>query len=228
MALDECTPYPSTYAYTKDSMERTHRWAERCIEAKTRKDQALFAIVQGGMYTDLRRESASVVNSLGLPGNAIGGLSVGEDLSIMYEMLKQVTPLLDPGKPRYLMGVGTPDCLIESVALGGDMFDCVLQSRTARMGTALTSGGKRNMRNAKYAEDFSPIDDGCDCYACRNFTRAYIRHLVNVGEILGATLLTIHNIRFTISLMEKMREAILADVFCEFREEWLAKMGYSY
>lgn len=228
MALDECTPYPSSYEYTKDSMERTHRWAERCIRSKTREDQALFGIVQGGMYPKLRRESARVVGSFGLPGNAVGGLSVGEEQPMMYEMLKETLPLLDEGKPRYLMGVGTPDCLIESASLGVDMFDCVLQSRTARMGTALTSRGKLNMRNAKYVEDFSPLDQECDCYACKNFTRAYIRHLVNVGEILGSTLLTIHNIRFTVSLMEKMRDAILADSFFEFKKEQLTKMGYLY
>ncbi len=226
MALDECTPYPSPYDYTKTSMERTHRWAERCARAQTREDQALFGIVQGGTYPDLRRESARAIDALGLPGNAIGGLSVGEEKQTMYAMLEEVTPLLDAHKPRYLMGVGTPDCLLEGVARGVDMFDCVLQSRTARMGTALTSRGKRNMRNARFAHDFSPLDPACDCYACRNFTRAYIRHLVNMGEILGATLLTIHNIRFSVSLMEEMREAILADRFAAFREEWLAQMGY--
>ncbi|MGI6664137.1 MAG: tRNA guanosine(34) transglycosylase Tgt [Christensenellaceae bacterium] len=227
MAFDECTPHPATYTYTKDSMERTHRWAERCKKAKTREDQALFGIVQGGMYQDLRAESAKAIDAMDFPGNAIGGLSVGEEKELMYEMLEVVTPLLAEQKPRYLMGVGTPDHLIEGVARGVDMFDCVLQSRTGRMGTALTSSGKVNIRNAKYFDDFGPIDAACDCYACQNFSRAYIRHLMNVGEILGATLLTIHNIHFTVHLMEEMRAAILEDAFPAFREEWLFKMGYT-
>ena len=219
MAFDECAAHDKPYAYVKDSMERTMRWAERCQKAKTRQDQALFGIVQGGMFADLRRQSARTINAMGFPGHAIGGLSVGEEKSVMYEMLEVTTPLLDEHKPRYLMGVGSPDCLIEGTARGVDMFDCVLQSRTARMGTALTSRGKMNLRNAKYAADFSPIDPECDCYACRNFSRAYIRHLVTVGEILGATLLTIHNIRFSVSLMEQMREAILQGDYPAFREE---------
>lgn len=227
MAFDECAAHDKPYAYVKDSMERTMRWAERCQKAKTRQDQALFGIVQGGMFADLRRQSARTINAMGFPGHAIGGLSVGEEKSVMYEMLEVTTPLLDEHKPRYLMGVGSPDCLIEGTARGVDMFDCVLQSRTARMGTALTSRGKMNLRNAKYAADFSPIDPECDCYACRNFSRAYIRHLVTVGEILGATLLTIHNIRFSVSLMEQMREAILQGDYPAFREEKMRQMGYS-
>ena len=227
MAFDECAAHDKPYAYVKDSMERTMRWAERCQKAKTRQDQALFGIVQGGMFADLRRQSARTINAMGFPGHAIGGLSVGEEKSVMYDMLEVTTPLLDAHKPRYLMGVGSPDCLIEGTARGVDMFDCVLQSRTARMGTALTSRGKMNLRNAKYAADFSPIDPECDCYACRNFSRAYIRHLVTVGEILGATLLTIHNIRFSISLMEQMREAILQGDYPAFRAEKMQQMGYS-
>ena len=227
MAFDECAAHDKPYAYVKDSMERTMRWAERCQKAKTRQDQALFGIVQGGMFADLRRQSARTINAMGFPGHAIGGLSVGEEKSVMYDMLEVTTPLLDAHKPRYLMGVGSPDCLIEGTARGVDMFDCVLQSRTARMGTALTSRGKMNLRNAKYAADFSPIDPECDCYACRNFSRAYIRHLVTVGEILGATLLTIHNIRFSVSLMEQMREAILQGDYPAFRAEKMQQMGYS-
>ena len=227
MAFDECAAHDKPYAYVKDSMERTMRWAERCQKAKTRQDQALFGIVQGGMFADLRRQSARTINAMGFPGHAIGGLSVGEEKSVMYDMLEVTTPLLDAHKPRYLMGVGSPDCLIEGTARGVDMFDCVLQSRTARMGTALTSRGKMNLRNAKYAADFSPIDPECDCYACRNFSRAYIRHLVTVGEILGAPLLTIHNIRFSVSLMEQMREAILQGDYPAFRAEKMQQMGYS-
>ena len=227
MAFDECAAHDKPYAYVKNSMERTLRWAERCKRAKTSENQALFGIVQGGMFADLRRESAKGVNAMGFPGHAIGGLSVGEEKKVMYDMLEVTTPLLDEHKPRYLMGVGSPDCLIEGAMRGVDMFDCVLQSRTARMGTALTSRGKMNLRNAKYAADFSPIDPACDCYACRHFSRAYIRHLVTVGEILGATLLTIHNIRFSVSLMEQMREAILADDFPAFRAEKMAQMGYA-
>ena len=154
MAFDECAAHDKPYAYVKDSMERTMRWAERCQKAKTRQDQALFGIVQGGMFADLRRQSARTINAMGFPGHAIGGLSVGEEKSVMYDMLEVTTPLLDAHKPRYLMGVGSPDCLIEGTARGVDMFDCVLQSRTARMGTALTSRGKMNLRNAKYAADF--------------------------------------------------------------------------
>ena len=227
MAFDECAAHDKPYAYVKDSMERTMRWAERCQKAKTRQDQALFGIVQGGMFADLRRQSVRTINAMGFPGHAIGGLSVGEEKSVMYDMLEVTTPLLDAHKPRYLMGVGSPDCLIEGTARGVDMFDCVLQSRTARMGTALTSRGKMNLRNAKYAADFSPIDPECDCYACRNFSRAYIRHLVTLGEILGATLLTIHNIRFSVSLMEQMREAILQGDYPAFRAEKMQQMGYS-
>ncbi len=228
MAFDECVPYPSDYEYTKESMHTTHEWAEQCLAAKTRDDQALFGIVQGGMYADLREESARTINAMGFPGNAIGGLSVGEEKSLMYEMLEIITPLLDRHKPRYLMGVGSPDCLLEGMARGVDMFDCVLQTRTARMGTALTGRGKLNVRNAKYAADFSPLDEECDCYACRHFSRAYIRHLMNVGEILGATLLSIHNIRFSVSLMERAREAILGGYFPEFKKESMLKMGYAY
>ena len=226
MAFDECTPYPATYEYTKNSMERTHRWAERCQKAKTSRNQALFGIVQGGMFADLRRESALAINSMDFPGNAIGGLSVGEPKAKMYELLEVVTPLLERNKPRYLMGVGTPDCLLEGIERGVDMFDCVLQTRIARNGTALTSQGKKVVRNAEYARDFSPLDPECDCYACRNFTRAYIRHLLKAGEILGGMLLSLHNIHFTVKLMEGAREAILGGYFPEYKKEKFEKLGY--
>lgn len=223
MCLDECTPYPAEYEYAKSSMHRTHRWAERCKKAQTRQDQALFGIVQGSMFADLRRESAKAIADLDFIGCGIGGLSVGEPKEIMYEMLEEVNPILPRNKPRYLMGVGSADCLLESVERGVDMFDCVLQTRIARNGTALHPTGKIVVRNAAYAEDFSPIDDTCDCYTCRNFTRAYIRHLVKADEILGATLLTIHNIRFSVRLMERIRESILNGDFPEFKRDFLQK-----
>ena len=222
MAFDECVPYPADYAYTKNSMQLTHHWAQRCKHAHTTQNQALFGIVQGGMYRELREISARTIRDMDFPGNAIGGLSVGEPKSMMYEMLEYVTPILPKNKPRYLMGVGTPDCLFEGVARGIDMFDCVLQTRIARNGTALTDHGRLVVRNAACAEDFMPIDEQCDCYTCRNFSRAYVRHLIKAGEILGGTLLSIHNIRYTVRLMEKMREAILQDRFVEFKNEFLA------
>ena len=221
MVLDECTPYPADHEYTEHSMERTHRWAKRCKDAQTRDDQALFGIVQGGMYPELRKKSAEEIAKLDFIGNAIGGLSVGEPKPMMYEMLDVVTDVLPEEKPRYLMGVGTADCLVEGVARGVDMFDCVLQTRIARNGTAVVRSGKRVIRNAEYAKDFRPIDEACDCYACRNHTRAYIRHLIKTNEILGATLLSIHNTRFTIRLMEEIRGHIEAGTFQEFRREFM-------
>ena len=221
MVLDECTPYPADFDYTKHSMERTHRWAKRCKEAQTRDDQALFGIVQGGMYPDLRKQSAEEIARLDFIGNAIGGLSVGEPKPVMYEMLDVVTDTLPEEKPRYLMGVGTADCLVEGVARGVDMFDCVLQTRIARNGTALVRNGKLVIRNAEYAKDFRPIDEACDCYAGRNHTRAYIGHLIKTGEILGAILLSIHNTRFTIRLMEEIRGHIEAGTFGEFRRGFM-------
>ena len=226
MAFDECIPYPADYDYAKQSTERTTRWAKRCLEAHTREDQSLFGIVQGGMYAPLREESAKVINAMGFVGNAIGGLSVGEPKELMYEMLEVVTPHLDKNKPRYLMGVGTPDCFFEGVERGVDMFDCVLQTRTARMGTALTSHGKVVVRNAAYARDFSPLDDECDCYTCRNFTRAYLRHLIKAGEILGGALLSIHNIHFSLRLMKNIRKSILEGYFPEYKKQMMAQLGY--
>jgi queuine tRNA-ribosyltransferase len=220
MAFDECTALPADYNIVAAAMERTHRWAQRCKEAKTRADQALFGIVQGGTYADLRRESAQAIASLNFPGNAIGGLSVGEPKPEMYAMLDVTVPLLPESKPRYLMGVGSFDCIVEGVARGVDMFDCVMQTRMARNGTALTRTGRLVLRNAKYAHDFFPIEEGCGCYACRNFTRAYIRHLVKAGEILGATLLSIHNIHSTVDLMKDIHESIENQSFSGFRDEF--------
>ncbi len=220
MAFDECTALPADYNVVAAAMERTHRWAQRCKDAKTREDQALFGIVQGGTYADLRRESAQAIASMGFPGNAIGGLSVGEPKPEMYAMLDVVTPLLPEEKPRYLMGVGSFDCIVEGVARGVDMFDCVMQTRMARNGTALTRTGRLVLRNAKYASDFSPIEEGCSCYACRRFTRAYIRHLVKAGEILGATLLSIHNLSATVDLIKDIRKSIENGSFSVLRDEF--------
>ena len=223
MAFDECIPYPAEYDYAKNSMLRTTRWARRCLDAHTRKDQALFGIVQGGMYKDLRAQSAKDLVEMDFPGYAIGGLSVGEPKDIMYDLLDHTAPLLPESKPRYLMGVGSPDCLVEGVLRGIDMFDCVLPTRIARNGTIMTRRGKVVVRNAEYARDFTPLDPECDCYACKNFTRAYVRHLFKAEEILGLRLTTIHNLHFLIKLMEEMREAILQDALPEFYTEFWRK-----
>ena len=221
MAFDECCPYPSTYEYTKASMERTTRWAKRSQEAHRRpEEQGLFGIVQGGMYKDLREESAKQLVELDFPGYAVGGLSVGEPAELMYDVLEYTTQFLPENKPRYLMGVGTPDYLIEAVMRGIDMCDCVLPTRIARNGTALTSEGKVVVRNATYEKDWTPLDHNCDCYTCTHYTRAYIRHLIKAGEILGARLLSIHNLRFLVRLMENVRKAIDEDRLTEFREEF--------
>ncbi|MDA8212411.1 MAG: tRNA guanosine(34) transglycosylase Tgt [Clostridia bacterium] len=225
MAFDECAPYPCTYEYAKASLERTTRWAKRCLEAHDKQDQALFGIIQGGVYRDLREQSAAEITALDFPGFAIGGLSVGEPKPSMYEVLEYTVPLMPKDKPRYLMGVGSPDCLIEGVSHGVDMFDCVLPTRIARNGTAMTSQGKVVIRNAAHARDFSPLDPECSCYTCRNYSRAYLRHLFKAEEILGLRLFTIHNLFFLLRLMERMRQAILEDRFLAFREEFYAKYG---
>ncbi|MGI6533516.1 MAG: tRNA guanosine(34) transglycosylase Tgt [Peptococcia bacterium] len=220
MAFDECVSYPMDYEYTKLAMERTTRWAERCLQAHHRADQALFGIVQGGMYNDLRAISAKDLVSLGFPGYGIGGLSVGEPKDLSYQILEATVPLLPKDKPRYLMGVGTPDYLIEGVIRGVDMFDCVMPTRIARNGTVFTSEGRLTIRNAAYKEDFTPLDPNCNCTSCRNYTRAYIRHLFNAGEILGLRLTTYHNLYFLINLMKQIRAAIAADSLLEFRREF--------
>ncbi len=207
MAFDECSD-PNDHAYSRVAMERTHRWAERSLKAKRRADQALFGIVQGGVNADLRAESAQFIASLGTPGIAIGGLSVGETKQEMHAMLDVVTPLLPEDKPRYLMGVGTPEDLINGVARGIDIFDCVLPTRLARHHSAFAPEGRLNLMNADFARDPNPIDDTCDCYTCRTFTRAYIRHLIVAKELLAGTLLSIHNLRALIRLMETIREYI--------------------
>ena len=228
MAFDECCPYPSTYEYTKQSMERTTRWAKRCKEAHTTVEkQGLFGIIQGGFYEDLRTQSAKDLIDLDLPGYAIGGISVGEPKEEFLRILNFTTPLMPKDKPRYLMGVGTPDYLIEAVLSGIDMCDCVLPTRIARNGTALTSKGKLVVRNATYERDWKPLDDECDCYTCRNYTRAYIRHLIKANEILGARLLSIHNLRFLTNLMEKVKIEIERDNLLNFKNEFYSKYGYT-
>ena len=214
MAFDECSD-PNDYAYTRVAMQRTHRWAERSLAAKTRNDQALFGIVQGGVQPDLRAESARFIASLDTPGIAIGGLSVGETKEDMHAALDVVTPLLPEGKPRYLMGVGTPEDLINAVGRGIDIFDCVLPTRLARHHSAFTPEGRLNLMNAAFARDERPIDDACDCYTCRTFTRSYIRHLIMAKELLAGTLLSIHNLRALIRLMEDVRRMIAEGVFEE-------------
>ena len=228
MAFDECCPYPSSYEYTKQSMERTTRWAQRCKDAHTTTDkQALFGIVQGGFYEDLREQSVKDLTAMDFPGYAIGGISVGEPKEEFLKILKYTAPLLPEDKPRYLMGVGSPDYLIESAMAGIDMCDCVLPTRLARNGTAMTSHGKLVVRNATYEHDYSPVDDECDCYCCKNYTRAYIRHLIKCNEILGARLLSIHNIKFLTNLMDKVRIEIENDNLANFAQEFYKKYGYT-
>lgn len=221
MCFDECAPGTADYRYAVGAMNRTHRWAERCREAHTREDQALFGIVQGCVYGDLRIQSAKTLASMDFPGYGIGGLSVGEPKDVMYRMLEEIRPYMPEDKPRYLMGVGSPDCLLEGIKRGVDMFDCVLQTRAARNGLALTRQGRVQLRNNNYAHDFGPIEEECDCYACRNFSRAYIRHLIKAEEILAGTLITMHNIRFSIRLMEEARRAIREDRYGDFANELL-------
>lgn len=227
MCFDECAPYPAEYDYVKHSMERTTRWAKRCKDYHKDWDkQGLFGIVQGGMYKDLRKQSAEELIELDFPGYAVGGLSVGEPRDLMCDVLEHTTPFLPKDKPRYLMGVGTPDYLFEAVIRGIDMADCVLPTRIGRNGTVLTSRGKLVIKNAKYKKDFSPLDPECDCYACKNYSRAYIRHLFNVNEILGARLATTHNLYFLIKLMENIRSAIKEDRILEYKREFYEKYGY--
>ena len=221
MAFDECVPYPADYNYAKQSTERTIRWLQRCKEAMTAPNQGLFGIVQGGMHKELREWSARETTAMDLPGYAVGGLSVGEPKELMYEMLEYSTSLLPQDKPRYLMGVGTPDCLVEGVQRGIDMFDCVYPTRVARNGMAMTWTGRLVMKNAKFTHDHTVLEEGCGCYACRNgYTRAYIRHLVRANEIFGLRLLSLHNLYFLQEFMRRMRQAILEDRFTEFRSDF--------
>jgi queuine tRNA-ribosyltransferase len=226
MAFDECPPYPATHEYMKASVERTSRWAERCLNAHERKDvQGLFGIIQGGEFEDLRRLSAQDLISLDFPGYAVGGLSVGEPKEVMNRVLEFTTPLMPSNKPRYLMGVGSPDALIDGAIRGIDMFDCVLPTRIARNGTCMTSNGRLVVRNAKYARDFGPIDENCDCHVCRNYSRAYIRHLIKCNETFGFRLTTYHNLYFLLKLMEQVRNAIREDRLGDFKEEFFEQYG---
>ena len=223
MAFDECAPYPATEEYSRAAMNRTHAWLTRCLAAKTRPDQALFGIVQGGMYAHLRAESAAFVGSQPTVGCAIGGLGVGEPKPLMNEMLEIVTDRLPQDRPRYMMGIGSPDDLIEGMARGVDMFDCVQPTRLGRHGAAWTPDGRINLLNARWARVDEPIEPGCDCYACRNHTKAYIRHLLRAEESLGQRLATIHNVRFLIRLMEGARGAIIAGTYAAYRDGFLAR-----
>jgi queuine tRNA-ribosyltransferase len=219
MRLDEC-PEPLDRAYNEQALARTHAWAARCRIAHQRHDQALFGIIQGGIHTDLRLDSARTLRALAFPGYAIGGLSVGETKEQMYAVLDVAVPALPSDKPRYLMGVGAPEDIIEGVARGIDIFDCVLPTRVARNGGLLTRQGRLNLRNARYAEDPVPVEPGCDCYTCQHFSRAYLRHLFKAGEVLGLHLATLHNLRFMLNLMAELRAQIEAGSFAAFRAQF--------
>jgi queuine tRNA-ribosyltransferase len=223
MVLDECTPYPSPHDYNRRALARTHSWAERCLAARTRRDQALFAIVQGSTFPDLRRESALTLAALDFPGYAVGGLSVGEPKDEMHHILEETTPLLPTHKPRYLMGVGSPEDLVECVARGIDMFDCVLPTRVARNGALLTRDGRLAVKSARYSLADNPIEPDCDCYTCRNFSLGYLHHLFRAEELLAYSLNSIHNLRFLVRVAAEMRAAILDGTFPHYREEFLAR-----
>ncbi|MFO7815753.1 MAG: tRNA guanosine(34) transglycosylase Tgt [Halanaerobiales bacterium] len=220
MAFDECPPQPSNYDYVENSLERTIRWAERSKDAMNNDKQTLFGIIQGGIFKDLREKSIKEMTNIGFPGYAIGGLSVGEAKKDMLETLDYTVPLMSDSKPRYLMGVGTPEDLIEGVMRGVDMFDCVMPTRIARHGSIYTSEGRITIRNATYKEDLTAPDHGCDCYVCKNYTRAYIRHLLKRNEILGVRLTTYHNLYFFINLMQRIKDSIANDNFLSFREKF--------
>ncbi len=226
MAFDECIPYPADRSYVRESTERTTRWLKRCKEAHwNTENQSLFGIMQGGMYKDLRKEHALTISELDLPGYAIGGLSVGEPKELMLEILDDCVEYLPDEKPRYMMGVGTPDYLFEGVERGVDMFDCVLPTRIARHGLAMTSAGRVNIKNKKHERDFSPLDHKCDCYTCRNYSKAYLRHLFKADEMLASILLSHHNLHFLINMMKNIRKAIEEDRFIEYKKEFYEGYG---
>lgn len=225
MSFDECIPYPAKKEYVKASTERTLRWAKRGLEAHKREDQALFGIVQGGEFRDLREYAAKSLAEMDFPGYSIGGTSIGEPKEVCYSMIRDGVRFLPINKPRYLMGVGSIDYILEGIEAGIDMFDCVLPTRLARHGALMTTHGRINIQKAMYKEDFTPLDDECDCYTCRNYTKAYLHHLFKAKEEFGKTLNSIHNIRFLIKLCEQAREAIKNDRFLEFKEEVYAKYG---
>lgn len=224
MAFDVCSPFPCSYQEAKKAMEQTHRWLERCFKAKTNPKQALFPIVQGAFFDDLRKESASVVSSYDAVGYAIGGLSVGEDKETMNHFVELTAPLLPNNKPRYLMGVGTPEDLLDGIKRGVDMFDCVLPTRNARHGSFFTSNGKRCIKNKQFQEDPTPLDENCNCYACQNHTKAYIRHLFRCQEATASALMSIHNITYLINFAKACRQAILNDEFEEFYNNNYSKL----
>lgn len=228
MSFDECPPFDQSYDYVKRSIERTTRWAERGLRAHQRpQDQALFGILQGAGYKDLRLAHAQDMIAMDFPGYSIGGLSVGESKEEMNEVLDYLTPVMPKHKPRYLMGVGSPDSLIDGVIRGVDMFDCVLATRIARNGTCMTSQGRLVVKNAQYARDFRPIDEKCDCYTCKHYSRAYIRHLIKCDEIFGLRLASIHNVHFLLNLMKQVRYHIENDSLLEFRQAFFEEYGYS-
>ncbi len=232
MQLDQCAPYPATREFVQRAVDLSACWAERCLAAHTRTDQALFGIVQGGMHLDLRLQSVERLRAIGqasleaghkdFAGFGIGGYSVGEDHEVMFETLGDVARVLPENKPRYLMGVGNPTTLVRAVREGVDMFDCVLPTRTARMGTAFSSAGRMNMRNAKFTRDFTPLDPQCSCPVCQRYTRAYVRHLVKSGEMLGGILLSLHNLHYLLDLMRRAREAVLAGEYEDFFQMWMS------
>ena len=226
MVLDECPPFNSTYKYMEESVNRTLRWAQRCRDYHTDGYQTLFGIVQGGPYIDLRKKCVEELKKIGFKGYSIGGLSVGETKEEMYHVLDEVLPLMEEDKPRYLMGVGTPEDLLEGVIRGVDMFDCVNPTRIARHGTALTSIGKVNIKNVQYEYDLSPLDEKCDCYVCRNYSKSYLRHLFKADEILGMRLLTYHNLKYLKDFMHTLREKIKEDKLLEFRDEFYKTTNY--
>ncbi|MDD4275463.1 MAG: tRNA guanosine(34) transglycosylase Tgt [Clostridia bacterium] len=221
MAFDQCTGPEVDYKGAETALDRTTRWLKRCYDAHKNEQQALFPIIQGNFFEDLRLKSLEATLPYIKYGVAIGGLSVGEPKSVMYQILDVLKPHLPQNVPHYLMGVGTPDCIVESVYRGVDMFDCVLPTRIARNGTAMTKFGRIVVKNAQYKEDFTPIDEGCGCYTCQHYTKAYIRHLFNVDEILGARLLSVHNLYFLTHFMEEIKDSIREDRFLDFRNEFI-------
>ena len=227
MAFDECIPYPATHDYAAKSTKKTLRWAEQCLKNHRRADQALFGIVQGSVYEDLRRECAQALTAMDFPGYAIGGVSVGEGLELLKKVVDYTAPFLPENKPRYLMGVGLPEDILESIERGMDMFDCVIPTRYARSATLFTSRGKIRLTNRRYRRDFYPVDRACDCYCCRNFTRAYLHHLYNSNEILSAILAAIHNVRFYLTMVEGARKAIERGEYLDYKREFLGQYGFN-
>ena len=223
MAFDECIPYPTTEDYASRSIKKTIRWAENCLKYHSREDQALFGIVQGGVYNNLRRECADALTGMDFPGYAIGGVSVGEGLELLKKVVDYTEPFMPKNKPRYLMGVGLPEDILESIERGMDMFDCVIPTRYARSATLFTRRGKIRLTNRNFRRDFFPVDPSCDCYCCRNFTRAYLHHLYNANEILSATLAAIHNVRFYLKMVAGARAAIEAGDYSAFKKDFLGE-----